>query len=284
MLGSDRTDTNSLGNEQSAEWAGQARNGVPAVMSGGTAVYAVPVVDIVGSSHWLAEAIYRIFEIVVAAIGLTVGLPVMLLEALLIRWDSPGPVLFFHARPTRSRMVRGRDLDGRLDLKPPAGGYDPDKLYYVPSYFRLVKFRTMYRDARRRFPELYAHNFAREDFHHECFKRDNDPRVTRIGAILRKLSVDELPNLWCVLVGDMRLVGPRPEDPNVLHYYTPDEMYKFACKPGVTGLAQINGRGLLNWGETIAWDLNYVRTRSVWLDLKIVLVTLKYVIFRRGAF
>jgi lipopolysaccharide/colanic/teichoic acid biosynthesis glycosyltransferase len=82
----------------------------------------------------------------------------------------------------------------------------------------------------------------------------------------------------------MRLVGPRPEAPEVLRYYTPDEMYKFACKPGITGLAQINGRGLLNWGATLDWDLKYVRTRSVALDLRILLTTLKQVITRHGAF
>ena len=103
--------------------------------------------------------------------------------------------------------------------------------------------------------------------------------------MLRKLTLDELPNLWCVLVGDMRLVGPRPELPEIPQYYeTADEMYKFACKPGITGLAQINGRGLLNWGETLAWDLEYVRTRSIRLDLKIIFLTLWYVIVRRGAF
>jgi lipopolysaccharide/colanic/teichoic acid biosynthesis glycosyltransferase len=142
----------------------------------------------------------------------------------------------------------------------------------------------MYNDARSRFPEFYAYNFAPEEFRQQYGTHRNDPRVTRIGRILRKLSVDELPNLWSVLIGDLRLVGPRPEAPEVLRYYTPDEMYKFVCKPGITGLAQINGRGLLNWGETLAWDLKYVRTRSVWLDLRIILVTLKYVIVRRGAF
>ena len=109
-------------------------------------------------------------------------------------------------------------------------------------------------------------------------------RVTRIGRILRKLSVDELPNFGSVFVGDMRLVGPRPEAPEVLQYYTVEEMYKFACKPGISGLAQISGRGFLNWGETLAWDLQYIRTRTVALDLKIILVTLKNLVTRRGAF
>ena len=246
--------------------------------------HAVPVRDVVSTSGRVAEAFYRSFEVLVAVTGLTLGMPVMLLEAILIRWDSPGPILFFHQRPGRSVMVRGRDLEGRADLIPPPGGYEPDTLYYVPSYFRLVKFRTMYHDARSRWPEMYAYKFVPEEFHTQHTTHRFDPRVTRIGALLRRLSVDELPNLWCVLVGDMRLVGPRPEAPEVLQYYTPQEMYKFACKPGITGLAQINGRGLLNWGQVLAWDLQYVRTRSVALDLKIIFTTIKYVIIRHGAF
>ena len=180
--------------------------------------------------------------------------------------------------------MRGRDLDSRTDLRPPPGGYQPDHWYYVPSYFTLVKLRTMHCDARSRFPEFYAYKFAPGDFHREYPTLQNDPRVTRVGRVLRKLSVDELPNLWAVVVGDMRLVGPRPEAPEVLQYYTPEEMYKFAFKPGISGLSQINGRGFLNWGETLAWDLEYIRTRSVTLDLKIIAMTLAHVITRRGAF
>lgn len=247
-------------------------------------VHAVPVRDVVASSVWLAEALYRGFEIVVAIIGLAVGLPLVLIAAALIRCDSRGHALFFHKRPARSIMVRGRKLDGRTDLLPPPNGYEPDAFYYVPSYFILPKLRTMYSDAQSRFPELYAYDFAPADFHRQNPTHQNDPRVTRVGRVLRKLSIDELPNLWSVLVGDMRLVGPRPEAPEVLQYYKPQEMYKFACKPGITGLAQINGRGFLNWGETLAWDLQYVRERSVALDMKIIVVTLKRVLTRRGAF
>jgi lipopolysaccharide/colanic/teichoic acid biosynthesis glycosyltransferase len=249
----------------------------------GTA-HAVPVRDVVRSSARPAEVIYRSFELLVAAVGLIVALPVMLVEAILIRLDSPGPVLFLHTRPGRSMMCRGRDLEGRADLLPPPGGYEPDRLYYVPTYFQLVKFRTMYADARARFPELYAYDFAPGEFHRQMTTHERDPRVTRIGRVLRRLSLDELPNLWCVLRGDMRLVGPRPEACEVLRYYTPKAMYKFACKPGITGLAQISGRGLLNWGEVLDCDLKYIRTRSVALDLKLILVTFKYVVTRRGAF
>jgi lipopolysaccharide/colanic/teichoic acid biosynthesis glycosyltransferase len=247
-------------------------------------VHAVPVFDIVAKSGGLAEAIYRGVEIVFALVGLVVAMPLMLIAAILVRCDSRGPALFLHRRPARSAILYGRDLEGRTDLRSPPGGYEADVAYYVPRYFKLVKFRTMYSDARTRFPALYAFQFAPGEFHRQVFKVQDDPRVTRVGRILRKLSVDELPNLWSVLIGDMRLVGPRPEAPEVLQYYTPEEMYKFACTPGITGLAQINGRGLLNWGDTLRWDLEYIRTRSVGLDLKIILLTLRHVITRRGAF
>jgi lipopolysaccharide/colanic/teichoic acid biosynthesis glycosyltransferase len=232
----------------------------------------------------MAEVLYRAFEIVLASIGLVVGLPVMLLAAVLVHFNSPGPVLFLHKRPARSIRVRGRDLEGRSDLIPPPGGYDVDSEYYVPSYFTLIKFRTMYHDARTRFPAYYAYKYSRENFHSKFPTPQNDPRVTRVGQLLRTLSVDERPNLWSVLIGDMRLVGPRPEAPEVLQYYTPEEMIKFTLKPGITGLAQVGGRGLLNWGETLALDLQYVRTRSIALDLKIILLTIKRVVTRHGAF
>jgi lipopolysaccharide/colanic/teichoic acid biosynthesis glycosyltransferase len=246
--------------------------------------HAVPVRDLPPRSGWAAEAAYRVLEILIALFGLVVGLPLVALAAILIRCDSPGPAMFFHKRPGRSTIARGRDLSGRSDLSPPAGGYEPEGWYYVPTYFTLPKLRTMYSDARQRFPALYSYQFAPSEFRKQFPTLREDPRVTRVGRILRKLSVDELPNLWCVLVGDIRLVGPRPEAPEVLQYYTPEEMYKFVGKPGITGLAQINGRGLLNWGETIAWDLQYVQTRSVMLDLKILLITMKRVLTRRGAF
>jgi lipopolysaccharide/colanic/teichoic acid biosynthesis glycosyltransferase len=246
--------------------------------------YAVTVRELSAGSGPVAEALYRVFEILVAALGLILALPVMAIGAALVRWDSPGPALFLHRRPGRSVAVRGRDLARRSDLRPPPGGYEPELLYYVPSYFTMAKLRTMHSDARARHPELYLYRFPTGEFHRQMPTLRHDPRVTRIGRVLRTLSIDELPNLWSVLRGDMRLVGPRPEAPEVLRYYSCEEMYKFAVKPGITGLAQVNGRGLLSWGETLAWDLEYVRTRSVVLDLKILLRTLQRVLFRHGAF
>jgi lipopolysaccharide/colanic/teichoic acid biosynthesis glycosyltransferase len=247
-------------------------------------VHAVPVIGTVEHSGPLAETVYRGFELLVAAVGLLVAVPLMLIVAGLVRYDSPGPALFYHRRPARSAIRYGRDLRGRADLVPPPGGYQADVAYYVPRYFTLVKFRTMWSDAPKRFPELYDFKCNPGEFHQRNFKVEDDPRVTRVGRLLRKTSVDELPNLWSVLVGDMRLVGPRPEAPDILPLYSPQEMYRFSCKPGVTGLAQINGRNTLNWGEMLRWDLEYVRTRSVAGDLKIILLTAKRVITRRGAF
>jgi lipopolysaccharide/colanic/teichoic acid biosynthesis glycosyltransferase len=246
-------------------------------------IHVIPVSPTEARFRVAAEAAYRVFEIVFASVGLIVALPLMLATAIVIRLDSPGPVLFFHIRPARSVRVRGRDLEGRTDLIPPPGGYDRDALYYAPSYFKLIKFRTMYRDAQARFPECYYSAYARENFRSTFAHTQNDPRVTRVGRVLRKLSVDELPNLWSVVVGDMRLVGPRPEATEVLQYYTPEEMIKFTIKPGITGLAQVSGRKLLNWGDTLALDLEYVRTRSVALDMKIILLTIKRVMTMHGA-
>jgi lipopolysaccharide/colanic/teichoic acid biosynthesis glycosyltransferase len=246
----------------------------------------IPVIRVLASkveSNGISEAAYRVFEVALASVGLIVATPLMLAIAVLIRLDSPGPVLFRHRRPARLVRVRGRYLEERTDLRPPPAGYDQDAQYYVPAYFTLVKFRTMYRDASTRFPTYYPGAYAREDFRSQYPHVENDPRITRIGHLLRKLSVDELPNLWSVVVGDMRLVGPRPEALEVLQYHTPEEMIRFTCKPGITGLAQINGRKLLSWGETMALDLEYVRMRTIALDLKIILLTIKRVVTAHGA-
>ena len=235
-------------------------------------------------SSGVAQGAYRAVEVLFAVVGLMVGLPLVLIAAIIIRLDSPGPALFRHRRPARSVRALGRDLEGRTDLIPPPGGYLPDGQYCVPCYFTLVKLRTMYADAQTRFPDYYAYKFAPETFHRQFPTIRDDPRVTRAGRLLRKLSIDELPNLWSVVRGDMALVGPRPEAPEVLQYYTSAEMIKFTLKPGITGLAQISGRGLLNWGETIALDMEYARTRSVSLDLKIIVLTILRVVTRHGAF
>jgi lipopolysaccharide/colanic/teichoic acid biosynthesis glycosyltransferase len=228
---------------------------------------------------------YRLIECVVTAVMLLIAAPILILEAILIKLDSPGPALFWQRRVGQSVVRRGRDVMQREDLIPPAGGFEPDALYLVPEVLNFVKFRTMFVDAREKFPELYDVTFpSRDAFLSSYYKTENDPRVTRLGRFLRRTTLDELPNLFLVVSGKMRLVGPRPEGPWLVPYYSPEEMLKFAVKPGVTGLAQCSGRGQLPIGEQIALDLDYVRRRSVWLDLRILVQTLLNVLRRKGAF
>jgi lipopolysaccharide/colanic/teichoic acid biosynthesis glycosyltransferase len=108
--------------------------------------------------------------------------------------------------------------------------------------------------------------------------------VTPQGHWLRKSTLDELPNFWNVLTGRMALVGPRPEIPEMLPYYGGDMLLKFTVRPGITGLAQISGRGRLGFHETVALDVEYVRRRSLTLDLKIILLTIQKIVTRDGAF
>lgn len=197
----------------------------------------------------------RLLERTLAAAALVISLPVMMLVALAVRFDSPGPVFFL-----QQRVGRG----GRL--------------------FRFVKFRTLWADARRRFPHLYAYRYSPAEIEQLYFKIPNDPRMTRIGEWLRTTTLDELPNLWNVVTGDMALVGPRPEIPEMLPYYREEHLIKFSVPPGITGFAQISGRGRLRFLETAALDAEYVCSRSLRLDLRIVARTLWLIVRRDGAF
>lgn len=247
-------------------------------------VIAADTVEVGRSQAWL-EALYRLFEIACAALALLLAGPIMLFVALWVRLDSRGPILFTQQRVARSRIVTAAELptSTRLHLWG-ADATDAQRLL-LPTTFRFVKFRTMRQDAKDCFPQLYRYRYPdRQAFLTDRFKRENDPRVTRAGHWLRRLTLDELPNFWCVLTGDMRLVGPRPELPELLCNYAPQEMAKFAVKPGITGFAQIRGRGHLSFRDTLKYDLEYVAQRSVWLDLHILFVTLWLVVARRGAF
>jgi lipopolysaccharide/colanic/teichoic acid biosynthesis glycosyltransferase len=197
----------------------------------------------------------RALEIVIAGSALLLTLPLMLLIAVVIKHDSPGPALFF-----QTRVGSGR--------KP----------------FQFVKFRTLYADARERFPDLYSYQYDGNEIEELKFKVPDDPRVTRAGNWLRQSTLDELPNFWCVLKGDMALVGPRPEIPEMLKYYHGSMLRKFDVRPGITGLAQISGRGRLGFLETVELDVEYVQNQSFWLDVKIFFRTILGVLVRDGAF
>jgi len=234
----------------------------------------------------LAEALYRALEILFSLLALLLTLPIMIIEAIIIRIDSPGPILFFHKRAGRSVPTLGRKLVDRDDLKPEGDTFDPDKYYYVPSSFHFVKFRTMYQDALQKHPEYYwwKYDLDQEQLKNMYYKLEDDPRVTRLGKWFRKTTLDELPNFWNVLTGDMRLVGPRPEACEILRFYTPEQLLKFTVKPGITCLSKIHGRGNLSFQEQVFWDVKYVKTRSLRLDLKILFKTFWLIIMGKGAF
>lgn len=201
----------------------------------------------------------RTLDIVVATVLLIVLAPVLAAIAIAIRIDSPGNPIF------RQRRV-GRDR------KP----------------FTVNKFRTMGanvdHETHRKFVlGLITATAMDEAEGKPFFKMSSDARVTRIGRFLRKSSLDELPQLWNVLVGDMSLVGPRPPIPYEVEHYPSHWFARFAVKPGMTGLWQVSGRSALTLEEMIALDVDYARRRSLWLNLKILLMTIPAVLFARGA-
>lgn len=206
-------------------------------------------------THRATEMLRRVVDVVLSLSLLIVFSPLMLVIAVLIRRDSPGPAVYW-----QDRVARG-------------GGT-----------FRFAKFRTMYSDSRARFPDLFAFQYTTAEIRTMKYKMADDPRLTRMGRWMRRASLDELPNLLCVLRGDLTLVGPRPELPQYADYYEPHQLAKFSVKPGLTGLAQTCGRDTLTVQETIAADLDYVRRRSLALDAQILARTVWLVIAQRGAF
>jgi exopolysaccharide biosynthesis polyprenyl glycosylphosphotransferase len=198
-----------------------------------------------------ARAMKRVIDVVGASIALLVFAPVIGIAALAIRLGSPGPVLF---RQTRL------GLNGRP--------------------FQLLKLRSMVEDAEARWPELIARN----EVSGPVFKVRNDPRVTRVGRILRSFSLDELPQLWNVLRGEMSLVGPRPPLPHEVDRYESRDRRRLSVRPGITCVWQISGRSQVQFADWIEMDLYYIDHWSLLLDLWILLRTPLAVIRRDGAF
>jgi lipopolysaccharide/colanic/teichoic acid biosynthesis glycosyltransferase len=192
------------------------------------------------AGEWLKEASDRCL----AALGLLVISPLLLMIAVAIRLDSRGPAVF-----RQTRLGRG----GRP--------------------FTFFKFRGMYVDARARFPKLYDYRYSADQIRTLHFHSEHDPRVTRVGRFLRRTSLDELPNILNVLLGQMSLVGPRPEIPEMIPYYGEAAERVLSVKPGVTSLAKLVGRDNLDFGETLKLDLKYIRIRSLALDFSILFGT-----------
>ncbi|AJH80139.1 sugar transferase [Heyndrickxia coagulans] len=146
--------------------------------------------------------------------------------------------------------------------------------------FYMYKFRSMVSDAEEKLKDLLKYN----EIEGAMFKLKEDPRVTKIGKFIRKTSIDELPQLWNVLKGEMSLVGPRPPLPREVADYTKYDMQRLLVKPGCTGLWQVSGRSELSFCEMVDLDINYITNRTIWLDIKLILKTLKIMIIPNNAY
>ena len=192
----------------------------------------------------------RALDIVGALAAIVIFSPLMILSAILIRFSSSGPVIFAQKRS---------GLGGRV--------------------FRIFKFRTMVNGAEKRRQELTA--LSEQDG--PAFKLENDPRVTRIGRILRKSSLDELPQLFNVLLGDMSLVGPRPLPCSEQAECQPWQRHRMNVTPGLTCIWQVKGRSRVAFDDWIRMDVDYMRRRTFWRDVQIMFATIPAVLLRKGA-
>jgi len=208
------------------------------------------------------EGARRLLNVAIAALGLVLTLPLMIVIAVLIKLTSRGPILFTQTRVGLDR----RALTG-------AGGNTRRHVDAGGELFTMYKFRTM---------------CVAEEQASQVWARPDDPRVTAIGRVLRKFRLDELPQLWNVLIGDMNVVGPRPEQPSIFNYLRQQiEGYprRQRVRPGITGWAQINlayDRSVDDVRQKVAHDLEYIRNQSAFEDLKIMLRTVPVMLGRRG--
>ena len=145
--------------------------------------------------------------------------------------------------------------------------------------FKMYKLRSMCIDAEARFAEVQKENQSDG----LAFKSDDDPRVTRIGKFIRKTSIDELPQFWNVLKGDMSFIGPRPPLPREVVLYTPEQMNRLLVKGGLSCICQTEGRSDSEFDKWVEGDVEYIKTRSAWLDLKLMVKTVIAVVQRKGA-
>ena len=191
----------------------------------------------------MSAGIPRAADVILATIGLVVTGPLLLVAAIAIRLETPGPAIYRQSRVGRA-------------------GHP----------FEMLKLRTMVVGADPSPAETWEP------------LRSTDPRVTRVGAVLRRLSLDEIPNLVNVLRGEMAMVGPRPTIQAQVEQYTPRQRHRLEVKPGITGWAQVHGRASLSWEERIELDIWYADNRSLGLDLRILARTVRLILTGRGLY
>ena len=194
----------------------------------------------------------RLMDIVLSAVGMLLLSPVYLAIAVAVKLSSPGPVFFVQTRVGRY---------GR--------------------YFKFYKFRSMRQDAEAQKGALMAKNESKDGV---IFKMKDDPRITKVGRFLRRTSLDELPQLWNVFIGDMSLVGPRPPVPSEVLEYTLEDRKRLDVIPGITCLWQIKGRSEIPFNEQVRLDKEYILAPSVWKDIVILFKTIPAILGGRGAY
>ena len=202
-------------------------------------------------THNVYKIAKRIMDVALSAIGIILLLPLFLLIAVILKIDSPGPLFYTQMRCG----IRGK-------------------------LFGMVKFRTMVANAETLHKELVS----KKDIDGPMFKLINDPRVTRFGKVLRKISLDELPQLFNVLKGEMSLVGPRPLIMDEMKFSPSWRDIRLSVKPGITGLWQVQGRSVAPFHDWIRYDVHYVKNQSLLLDMEILLKTIKAVLKKAGAY
>lgn len=200
----------------------------------------------------LTYALKRLFDIVLSFLALILLSPLFLLIAIIIKMTSRGPVFFVQER---------------------VGYYGRSFLFY--------KFRSMYVDAEARKRALMEQNESKDGV---IFKMKNDPRITSAGRILRKTSMDELPQLLNVLLGDMSLVGPRPPLPSEVQQYSLEDRKRLNVKPGITCIWQVSGRSDIPFKKQVELDKEYIQSQSLWNDLLVLLKTIPAILSGRGAY
>jgi Sugar transferases involved in lipopolysaccharide synthesis len=194
----------------------------------------------------------RGFDLIAATAGLILLSPLFLLVAVLIKLESPkGPVFFYQTRVGRNEQT-----------------------------FKMFKFRSMVTNAEEMLESLLSQN----EVEGAMFKIKEDPRITRVGKFIRKTSIDELPQLWNVIRGEMSLVGPRPSLPREVNEYSSYDKLRLKVQPGCTGLWQVSGRNELSFKEMVELDLRYIEERGFLLDLKLMLLTVRIMFGSKNAY
>jgi lipopolysaccharide/colanic/teichoic acid biosynthesis glycosyltransferase len=228
------------------------------------------ILDNTSRNRFMYFACKRCMDVLIATMLLVLLSPLMLLIAVLIKLDTPGPVIFVQERVgARQRCKNGRRV-------------------WEAQNFPFYKFRSMVRDADQSLHQAYIEAWVEghvkaSDVARVKFKLTDDPRVTGVGRVLRKTSLDELPQLINVLKGEMSLVGPRPVPTYEVAKYEARHYERLATQPGITGLWQVNGRCQVSFEEMIRMDIEYIRHQSLWLDIKILFLTIPAVLSGRGA-